>query len=284
MRFRWLAVFPLLYAAVFVALIWWLRGGEGLAPFVTGQRILVRLLAIAGCFLAVSVFGRGDHLRTAWLWLGWGSIAILLRDLLRLLPPFQGATAGPGAQVILSGLGILSNLGLLVGIWMLARSWKMAAISMPGGRSGVIAVAVITAALALAVAGPGALKSARALAGGDWSALILCVSATVDILTLCLITPLLLTAVSLRGGLFSWPWGLVTASQLSWLLYDAAAALAPSLTPGGFPLAEVCRGLAENYLFAAGLAQFFVVQQVRRSASRLSGTAADSAVSNAASS
>ena len=52
MRFRWLAVFPLLYAAVFIAVAWWLRGGEALAPFTTGQRLLVRLLAIAG---------RADH-------------------------------------------------------------------------------------------------------------------------------------------------------------------------------------------------------------------------------
>jgi hypothetical protein len=185
--------------------------------------------------------------------------------------------------VILSGLGILSNVALLAGVWTLARSWNMASISMPGGRSGVVTVAVITAVLALAVAGPGALKSAKALAGGDWSALILCVSAVVDILTLCLITPLLLTAVSLRGGLFSWPWGLITASQLSWLLYDAAATLVPALTPGGFPLAEVFRGLAETYLFAAGLAQYFVVQQVRRSAGRLPGASADSPwMSNAA--
>ena len=162
---------------------------------------------------------------------------------------------------MLSGLGILANLCLLAGVWLLARAWKMAAISLPGGRSGVVAVALVTALLALAVAAPGALKSARDLAGGDWSSLILVVSAVVDIVTLCLIAPLLLTAVSLRGGLFSWPWGLVTASQLSWLLYDAAA----TLTPGGFPWGEVFRGMAENYLFAAGLAQLFVVQHVRRS-------------------
>ena len=266
MRFRWLAVFPLLYAAVFIAIVWWLGGGEALGPFIIGQRLLVRLLAIAGCFLAVSVFAQGDHLRTAWLWLGSGAVAILIRDLLRLLPPFQPANAGPGAVVILSGLGILSNLALLAGVWMLARSWKMAAISLPGGRYGALAVALVTAVLALAVAGPGALKSARAVVGGDWGSLILCVSAVVDVLSLCLITPLLLTAVSLRGGLFSWPWGLITASQLSWLLYDAAAALAPSLTPGGFPLAEVFRGLAQNYLFVAGLAQLYAIRQVRRSA------------------
>ncbi|HEX9943598.1 MAG TPA: hypothetical protein VGG03_16420 [Thermoanaerobaculia bacterium] len=266
MRLRSLAVFPLLYAAAFIAIARSLVGGEALSPFVSWQRLLVRVLAAVGCFAAVSVFERGDHLRRAWLWLGWGTVVIFLRDVLRLLPAFQPANAGPGEQAVLTGLGILSNIALLTGIWMLARSWKMAAISLPGGRSGAVAVGVITAALAILVAGPGALKSALELAGGDWSALVLVVSAVVDIITLCLVAPLLLTAVSLRGGLFSWPWALVTASQLSWLLYDAVAAFGGGPAPGAFPLPDVFRGLAENYLFAAGLAQLFVVRQVRRAA------------------
>jgi hypothetical protein len=261
MRFRWLAAFPLLYAAVFIAISWSLGGGEALAAFAGGQKILVRLLAIVGCFLAVSAFERGDHLRAAWLWLGAGSVLILLRDLLRFLPPFQPAAAGPGAQTLVSGLGILSNVALLIGIWMLARSWRMAAIMMPGGRSGFVMVALIAAALAVAVAGPGAYKSALAVAHGDGSSLIVLVSAVVDILSLCLISPLLLTAVSLRGGLFSWPWGLITASRLAWLLYDAAVSFAP---PGRIPLDDLCRGLGQNYLFAAGVAQLLVVRQVRR--------------------
>lgn len=264
MRFRGLAVFPLLYAAVFIAVS--LNAGEALAPFVSWQRILVRVLAAVGCFAAASVFDRGDHLRRAWLALGAGTIVILLRDVLRLFPWFQPGSAGPGEQVLLSGLGILSNVALLGGVWMLARSWRMAAIALPGGRSGVIAVTVITAVVTIAVAGPGAAESARQVGSGNWNALVLLVSAVVDILSLCLIAPLFLTALSLRGALFSWPWGLVTVSQLSWLLYDAAAALDPGLVPAGLPLPDVFRGLAENYLFAAGLAQLFVVRQVRRAA------------------
>jgi hypothetical protein len=264
MRFRGLAVFPLLYAAAFIAVA--LNAGEALGPFVSGQRILVRILAAAGCFAAVSVFDRGDHLRRAWLSLGAGTIVILTRDVLRLFPAFQPANAGPGEQVILSGLGILSNLALLTGVWLLARSWRMASILLPGGRSGAVVMGVVTAVLALAVAGPGAVESAREVTGGNWNSLVLLVSAVVDVVSLCLIAPLFLTALSLRGALFSWPWSLVTASQLSWLFYDAAAALDPGLVPAGLPLPDVFRGLAGNYLFAAGLAQFFVVRQVRRAA------------------
>ena len=264
MRLRSLAIFPLLYAAAFAAVAFWLDGGDSLGPFVTGQRILVRILAVVGCFAAVSVFQRGDHLRRAWLFLAWGTIAILLRDVLRLLPAFDPASSAPAAEVFVRGLFIFSNLGLLAGIWLLARAWKMAAISLPGGRLGVFIVALLTAVLALLVAGPAALTSAKELWQGDLNALIEVVSPVVDIVTLCLIAPLLLTAISLRGGSFSWPWGLITASQLSWLLYDGAVTLAPVLVPAGFPLGDVFRGLAENFLFGAGLAQLWVVQQVRR--------------------
>jgi hypothetical protein len=266
MRFRWLAVYPLVYAVVFTAIAVWLADGADvdLPAFVTGQRILTRILSALGCFAAVSVFEPGDRLRRAWFWLGSAAIAILLRDVLRLFPPFA-AGSGP-AEVVLTGLAILTNLALLAGIWMLARSWRMVAIEMPGGRPGVATIGVITAAVALVAAGPGALQSARAFSEGDWSSLILLVSALVDIVTLCLITPLLLTAVALRGGLFSWPWALITASQVSWLLYDAVAAFGPSPDAMVFPLHEVFRGLAENFLAAAGLAQFFVVRHVRRMA------------------
>jgi hypothetical protein len=264
MRLRWLPLFPLLYAAAFLVLANTFQDTETLDPFMIWQRILVRVLAAIGCFVAVSCFERGDHLRRAWFWLGAGTVVILIRNILRLSPAFDPQNATPGAQAVMAGLGILSNFALLAGIWMLARSWKMASITLPGGRSGVGAVAVVTAAVALLVVGPGALQHFRELSQGDWGALVLVVSAVVDILTLCLITPLLLTAVSMRGGLFSWPLALVTANQLSWLLYDFAAGLKPGVLPPGLPLAEMGRGLAENFLFVAGIAQYLVIRQVRR--------------------
>ncbi|MDP9122358.1 MAG: hypothetical protein M3O15_13490 [Acidobacteriota bacterium] len=253
-----MAIFPLVYAALFLLVAWKLGGTPTLDPFVHGQRILVRLLALAGCFLAASGFERGDHLRRAWLWLGLGAIGILLRDGLQFLPPFE-----PMSGYISAALGVLANLALLAGIWTLARSWKMVAVETPGGTAGLVAVAVITALLALTVVGLG-IKSQLQLSRGDLGSLVFLVSALVDVISLCLITPLLLTAVSLRGGLFSWPWGLITASQVCWLLYDGASGLTPLLAIGGFPLAETFRGTACNYLFVAGLAQLLVIQHVRR--------------------
>jgi hypothetical protein len=259
MRFRWLALFPLLYAAGFAALAWALLGSDSLTPFVRGQLILVRVLALAGCLAAVSAFERGDHLRRAWLALAGATLLVLVRDLLRL-PPFEM----PSGTLIVSLLGVSSNLALLAGVWLLAHSWRVAAIELPGGRSGGLLVGLAAAALAIGVAGPSAWKQLQAVVAGDGSAVILLVSAVVDILSICLLAPLLLTAVGLRGGLFAWPWALVTAGMFSWLLYDAAASLSASAAAGSFPFPDLFRGLAENFLFAAGLAQRLAVEKVRR--------------------
>lgn len=275
MRFRWLTAFPFGYAAAFIVIAAILSGRESLAPFVQGQLLLVRVLAIAGCLAAVSVFQRGDHLRRAWLSLALATVLVLIRDLLRL-PPFDFPGSGlDGAGLVIAGLGVLSNVALLTGVWLLAQAWKVAAISLPGGSTGAVATTLVAAALALGVAGPSAWQHGLALVSGDSGALILTVSAVVDILSLCLLAPLLLTAVALRGGMFAWPWALVTASMLSWLFYDGAAALGPSLGLGDFPLTDVFRGLAQNFLFAAGLAQRLAVQKVHRAAA---GTASSPAV------
>lgn len=265
MRFRGLAIYPILYAAVFAALAWWLHS-VGNDPFVFGQKTLVRVLAVVGSLAAVSAFHRGDHLRRAWLWLTLAATLVLVRDQLgRWVWP-----AEPGVAPVhdyrywtIASLGVLSNILLLAGIFQLARSWKKADVPLPGGPSGGLIVGLIGAALALVVAGPTAYDTAQRLLGGDWTALIGFASALVDILSFCLLAPLLLTAVSLRGGLFAWPWALITGCILSWLLYDASAYYIP---PQPYPWSEIFRGLALNLQFVAGLAQRSAVQHVRQAA------------------
>lgn len=263
MRYRWLSIFPLAYAAVFVVIAWSLQGGDALTPFIRGQLLLVRVLAIVGCFAAASAFERGDHLHRAWLWLAWATILVLVRDLLRF--PVEIVSVEGAGQWLITALGVLSNFALLAGTWLLARAWKLAAIALPGGRGGTVAVVVVTAVIALVVVGPAALRHAESLGAGNWGDLVLFVSAVVDILAVCLIAPLLLTAMALRGGIVGWPWALVTASLVCWLLYDGTADIQRVMSVD-FPLTDVFRGLAENYLFAAGLAQRFVVRHVRKEA------------------
>lgn len=263
-RYRWLALYPFLYAAVFIAVAAGLGEGEALTLFVRGQLLLLRVLAIFGCVAAARAFSPGDHLRRAWGWLAAATVIVLVRDLLRLPPLSLPPSSAGGAGWLIAGLGVASNVALLVGVWLLARAWKLAGIPLPGGRGRAWAVTAAAALLALFVAGPGALEHG-ARAGDDLASVTLFVSAVVDILSLCLLAPLLLTAVALRGGPVAWPWALVTASIFGWLLYDGSA-LTTFGAPEWFPVPDVFRGLAENFLFAAGVAQRFVVERVGREA------------------
>jgi hypothetical protein len=67
----------------------------------------------------------------------------------------------------------------------------------------------------------------------------------------------LLTAIAMRGGVLTWPWALMTASLILWLLYDAVSILEHAL-PGHDAARiarETCRALACATEFAGGLAQ-----------------------------
>lgn len=263
MRFRGLALFPLVYAAVFAAVAWLLLDAAALGSFIIGQRLILRVLAIVGCVAAATVFERGEHLRRAWWLLGFAAILIFLRDLSNLPPIELGESAPELGPLVIQALGVGSNLASLAGLALLAFTWKKASVVLPGGRYRVVLVVLVTLAavlLALLLAGRPAVEQAERLADGDEGALILLVSAVVDILSLCLLAPLLLTAMALKGGTIGWPWALLSASILSWLLYDWAVFHAPT---GEFPLTEVFRDMAVGYLFAAGMAQRFAVTRAR---------------------
>jgi hypothetical protein len=93
---------------------------------------------------------------------------------------------------------------------------------------------------------------------GQVRALVGAVSSAGDIFSLALIVPVLLTTLALRGGLLSWPWGLMTASQFGWLFYDATGTirLFVQMEPAtATMISEIFRALACVYCFSAGIAQ-----------------------------
>lgn len=259
MRFWGLTLYPLMFAAVF-GLVALALSGEGLAPFLIGQKLLVRLIALAGCWAALSVFERGDHLYDGWRWLSIGLVLVFVRDVAALAVP-----ASDLRSHFLLVLGVAFNFLSLAGIWRLAGAWRQASLDWSSERTAQIALAAVAAVVALAAAGPSAWKfGAALLVHRDLTDTVLFVSALVDIVSLCLIAPLAATAWQLRGGLFSWPFALLAASRVAWLLYDAAAFVAPEAGAGGFPYGDLFRGLGGNFLAAAGFAQYLGVRDVRR--------------------
>jgi hypothetical protein len=264
MSFRILVAIPLAWVAVFSVLDQLVSGTAGYRIFMRTEIELVKGMALIGCLAAALAFGRGEYMRRAWLFMGGCMLFLLLRDL-TMVPAIEKSSL-PIAP-IRGSLVILANASLIVGILLLARAWKVAGLMLPGTRRQrwvVLLIAIFTAA---ALGGPGVVKNLIELLGGDLRALSGMAMSLGDSISLCLIAPVLLTALALRGGLFEWPWWLLAASLLSWLIYDCIWELGLYLGMGEHAWRSVCemfRALACMFEFSAGLAQYHIVKRTKK--------------------
>lgn len=263
MRFRILVAVPLAWALVFIITDLLVSGTAGYPIFLRAEIELVKGLALVGCLAAAFSFSPGEYLRRAWLFMGGCMLFLLLRDV-TMLPAIEAAL--PAVELIRGILVVLANLSVIAGIFMLARAWKVAGLTLPGTGGQRWAVLLIAVLLAAALGGPGVVRNFTELIGGDASALTGLAMALGDIISLILIAPVLLTALALRGGLFGWPWWLLTASLLSWLLYDGVLEMGPLLGAGEQAVrtvSEMFRALACLFELSAGLAQRHIVKCTR---------------------
>lgn len=260
MPFRRLVAFPLIWGTLFLALSALLLGTAAYGPFLRIEIELAKILATAGGFAAALAHDRGEHLRRAWFLLGGSTLFFLIRDLTLAPLGFESMGETP-LLAVRAVLVILGNVVAVTGVYMLARTWSVAGLALPVRPRGQAAAVVAAALIAFALAGPGVFSFGRRLLAGDLGATAGAVSSLGDMVTLILIAPLLLTAVALRGGMFAWPWGLLTAGCMAWLSYDGFVALGPALglgVDGTRTGAELCRGLACTFTCSAGLAQRWI--------------------------
>ena len=264
-RFQRLAVLPLVWAAVFLALDAVLFGRPGYPTFLRVEVEAAKALTLIGSWAAAFTFEKGAYQRRAWLFIGGCMALLLTRDFVNLTPVFQGLD--PHTLATLAGVLVAAaNVSQVIGTWMLARTWKVAQLELPGSRAAQWATVAAVGVVAAAAAGPGVWRSAVAVAQGDLTRASGVASGLGDMLSLWLIAPLLLTALALRGGLFGWPFSLLTTSYLAWLGYDLLAILGPELGLGPHASrtgAELFRALGCLYGFSAGLAQREVVTGLR---------------------
>ena len=258
-RFRWLIVVPLLWGGVFLVLALFLRGSGAYEVFMRTELELATSVALLGGLAAAFAFDRGEYLRRAWLFV---AAAIVLAWSTAYLSPLGFEAMGETPLLVLRAVLVSAgNLSMIVGVYMLARTWKVAGLTLPGRALGKVAVVAATILLAFGLAGPGIVTFGGRLLGGDLTAAAGAASAFGDMVTLILIGPLLLTALALRGGLFVWPWALLTTSCVAWLFYDSFYTIGPMLGLSqeaariGY---ETCRALGCTFGAAAGLAQRFI--------------------------
>lgn len=259
MYFKRLLALPFLWVIAFVTGMVLLFDSVYFSAFLRTEIGIVKLLAFLGAFGAAMSFERGAYLRRAWLLIGACMLFLLLRDALVALEI-------PGITIISAVLVTAGNLVQVIGTWLLARSWSVAELALPGTRGKQWMVLAAAIVFALIVAGPPLAENAKALFSGDLSQMTSLASGAGDIISLCLIAPLLLTALALRGGMLAWPWSLITISYVSWLFYDASSFYAPMLhlqSQQVRALSEVFRTFGCLFQFSAGMSQRHVTRLLR---------------------
>jgi len=176
-------------------------------------------LGVVACLLAAAAFGPGDYLRGGWLYSGACWALLLLRDATYI----PGLTELPAMDLVRAALTAIANAYWIVSAWRFGRAWKVAELpdTNSSRRYAYIAVGIVV----LVCAGGTLIIHVQAALLGDRAALVKVASHVGDLLALCMIAPVLPTALALRGGRLAWPWIMMTASFLAWLGYDTFDAI-----------------------------------------------------------
>jgi hypothetical protein len=253
LSYRALAAAPLVLVALALA-------GWGLAPVEARPSVLAaavesaKVLAIIGCGVAAWTFEAGDYLRRAWLLLAVCTLFLLGRDAVAL-------ASGPTlAQGVLATVG---NGCSVAGTWILSRAWAVSGLDEGDAPTGKWPLRTGAVAIALLVTGWPLVGDVVALAHGDAFALVPLASDVADTVVLALLAPLLRTTLALQGGVLRWPWALMTAGNVLWLVFDALYGVLGLLhvDPSRTRVAtEMLRVVATMCMFSAGIAQRRAVQ------------------------
>lgn len=220
---------------------------------------LVFALATLGSFGAALAFGPGDYLRRAWVLMGT-CYALLVVDTLvfGVASSFHTREVSANGAVVSGLLTLAANVVTVVSLVIVSRAWKVAGLELSVSRVGFWALEGGLVVVTLALLGPTLWHQASAAFGGRPDELHELASTLGDVVSLLVLGPLFLTAISLRGGSLSWTWGLLTASTLCWLGVDGAEAVGEWLHLSPVVLlacSEGLRAFASLLQLSAGLAQ-----------------------------
>jgi hypothetical protein len=209
----------------------WIGVAVGSTVLVTCGVVSAYLTAGACGWAAARDFTRGDHLRLAWI------LNAVMYTTLAVGRTIQAAGLGLPAQaltVVLSALMLAANGGEVGCAVVFAMTWRRTGLPLPGSRRTQLAVGALLVVVSLAVVGPDLVHCLGAAAGGDLFAATMAIGDASDVTAFLLILPVFLTARALSGGSLAWPFALLTASEVCWMLVDASMFLrnVPAVPPG----------------------------------------------------
>jgi hypothetical protein len=226
--------------------------------FFVAEVAIMKVLAVSGCLIAASRYRRGEYVGVAWTLLAVHYGVLLVDDLLFGTVVHLPSVVGHRGDVARAICIVVANAAGSVCAIMLARVWRTAGLILPGSPSRQRAAVVFGMAVAVAVVGWGTSKDVQSLMAGDPVAITAIASDLGDLVGFSMIAPLLLIALAMRGGSLAWPWGLITTTYISWLLYDMTWSFHAQLglhERAFWTVAELWRCLACGFAASAGVAQ-----------------------------
>jgi hypothetical protein len=138
---------------------------------------------------------------------------------------------------------------------MMARTWRVAGL---GSSSSAWQRIVVVGGILLAVGVVGYITwpELKAVFHGETEGRIVPIAANLgDLICFCVIAPLFLQAVALRGGRLAWPWAFIVAADIAWMLFDVLINVAGFREQTVRIIGEALRTAACASTLAAGLAQ-----------------------------
>ena len=244
-------------AAVFVLVGAQLVPVDGrMARFFHPEIMTVKALAVVGAAVAWSRFGNRDLMRWAWFFTALCYLLLFAMDLFFAAPSRFGQPDLSPTQIRLhTFLAVVANVSALVGVALFARVSRVVGMPPPGSATARRLAVVASVAAAAIIVGPALRQDFAQLAGSDAHGLAGLASDLSDFGCFCLLVPVLSTAIALRGGALVWPWALLAASQLAWMMYDAVGAVRLVSAFDERTVEELFRALACTLAFVAGVAQ-----------------------------
>jgi hypothetical protein len=236
---------------------------ERMARFFHPEIMMVKALAVVGAALAFLRFGNRDLMRWAWFCTGLCYLLLFAMDLFFAAPSRFGQPDLSPTQIQLhTVMAVVANASALVGVALFALVSRAFGMPLPGSATARRIALVASVAVAAIIVGPALRQDVAQLAGGDAHGLAGLASDLSDFGCFCLLVPVLSTAVALRGGALVWPWALLAASQLGWMMYDAVGTVRLLAAFDERALEEMFRALACTFAFVAGVAQVHALRSV----------------------
>lgn len=259
MKTRWpLAVVPVL-GGLLVGLVCHVFGPQVPSLILQVNDGVVFALACVASAAVAQAFSAGDYLRRAWVLMSL-CYGLLLLDVVffGVATPVHPREISDTGALISGALTLVANLVTVTSLIIVARAWQVAGLSLQASRRDFIIVESLIVIFALVLLGPTVLRQFTDATHGKVDELHQLASTLGDVVSIVVMGPLMLTALSLRGGSLAWPWGLLTVSTLCWLGVDGAEALGDQLQLSGpvlVVISESVRAVASLLQVSAALAQ-----------------------------